>query len=148
MPPEPRSRRFGDIRFYVDEDILGLGAGLMWLRPDVVTCGYEPVGDKLHRGMPDIEWIPAVAALGLIAITNNDKIRKNPIEAALCVQHGARIIGLAGKLAQRNTWDSVLLLARHWQSIENFVDTKPNGPWWLAVTQSGTDQRRFYGTSP
>jgi hypothetical protein len=63
------------------------------------------------------------------------------------VQHGARIIGLVGKLAQRNTWDSVLLLARHWRAIENFVDTNSNGPWWLAVTQGGTDERRFYGSS-
>lgn len=117
----------------------------MWLRSDVTTCGHPPVDGTLRRGMPDIEWIPAAAGLGLVAITNNDKIRTNPIEARVALDCGARIIGLAGKVAQRTTWDRAMLLTRHWQSIENFIEAHPAGPWWLAVTQSGADGRRFRG---
>lgn len=40
--PDPRSRPIEQIRFYVDEDILGVGYALMWLRPDVVTCELSP----------------------------------------------------------------------------------------------------------
>jgi hypothetical protein len=145
VPPEPRQRPPAGIRFYVDEDIIGLGNGLMWLRPDVATCGYAPVANTLHRGMPDVDWIPAVAELGLVAITNNDKIRTNPVEARVAVQCGARIVGLAGKVAQRSTWDRAVLLVRHWQAVENHIAAHPNGPWWLAVTQSGAEPRTFRG---
>lgn len=44
--------------------------------------------------------IPAVAELGLVAITNNDKIRTNPVEARIALECGARIVGLEGKVAQ------------------------------------------------
>lgn len=62
MPPEPRPRPVEGIRFYVDEDILGIGYALMWLRADVITCGVEPVADELPRQIQDIDWIPRVAA--------------------------------------------------------------------------------------
>ncbi|HEV8562287.1 MAG TPA: hypothetical protein VGR06_38695 [Actinophytocola sp.] len=127
----------------MDEDIIELGNALMWLRPDVVTCGYEPVADHLHRGSSDVEWIPAVAELGLVAI--NDKIRTNPVEARIALESGARIVGLAGKVAQRSTWDRAVLLVRHWQAVENHIAAHPKGPWWLAVTQSGAEPRTFRG---
>ena len=73
--PEPRSRSLEQIRFYVDEDILGVGYALMWVRPDAVTCGIEPVAEELPRGSLDIDWIPRVAAHGWVAITKNHKIQ-------------------------------------------------------------------------
>jgi hypothetical protein len=77
VPPEPRPRPLEQIRFYVDEDILGVGYSLMWARPDAVTCGIEPVAEELPRGVLDIDWIPGVAAHGWVAITKNHKIRPN-----------------------------------------------------------------------
>lgn len=139
MPHRHRSPDTGAVRFYVDEDILGLGYGMMWLRHDVSTCGEAPFAEALPRGIKDPEWIPVVAELGLIAITNNRKIRTNPIEAGCAVSSGARVIGLAGKVANGTSWDKVALLTRHWRSIESFIDDNPRGPWWLSVTQSGTE---------
>ena len=83
--PEPRSRSLEQIRCYVDEDILGVGYALMWVRPDAVTCGIEPVAEELPRGSLDIDWIPRVAAHGWVAITKNHKIRSNPVEAHVAV---------------------------------------------------------------
>lgn len=143
MPPEPRPRPAADIRFYVDEDILGVGYAMMWLRHDVVTCGQEPLADRLPRGILDVEWIGVVADLGLIAITNNHKIRTNPVEAERAVSCEARIIGLAGKSAQRTRWEKVSLLTRHWQAIEDYVKSHPSGPWWLAVTQTTVSTREY-----
>jgi hypothetical protein len=134
--PEPKPRPTAEFRFYVDEDILGVGHGMMWLRPDVVTCGRAPFTDRLARGTLDVDWIPVVAGLGLIAITNNHKIRTTPVEACVAVSSGARIIGLAGKSAQGTSWDKVTLLTRHWTAIEAFVDEHQAGPWWLAVSQT------------
>ncbi|MGH3824614.1 MAG: hypothetical protein ACRDRA_17540 [Pseudonocardiaceae bacterium] len=56
--PEPRPRPLEQIRFYVDEDILGVGYALMWARPDAVTCGIEPVAEELPRGVLDIDSDP------------------------------------------------------------------------------------------
>ena len=47
----------------------------MWVRPDAVTCGIEPVAEELPRGSLDIDWIPRVAAHGWVAITKNHKIQ-------------------------------------------------------------------------
>jgi hypothetical protein len=131
------------VRFYVDEDILGLGYGLMWLRHDVTTCAQPPFAERLPRGIADADWIPAVAELGLVAITNNRKIRTNPVEAGIAVASGARIIGLAGKAANGTSWDKATLLTRHWGAIESFIAEHPDGPWWLAVTQSGAGAAHY-----
>ncbi len=87
------------MRFYAGEDILGLGYGFMWLRHEVSTCAQLPFAERLPRGIPDADWIPAVAELGMVAITNNRKTRTNPVEAGIAVASGARIIGPAGKAA-------------------------------------------------
>lgn len=139
MPPElpdPRSRPIEQIRFYVDEDILGVGYGLMWLRPDAVTCGISPIAKELPRGVLDIDWIPEVAARGWVAITKNHKIRTNPTEAKVAVETQARIVGFAGRSGNMTSWQMVTTLARHWAAIETQIDAAPTGPWWLSVSQT------------
>jgi PIN like domain len=143
VPPEPKPRPHADFRFYVDEDILGVGYGMMWLRPDVTTCGREPFAERLPRGILDVDWIPVVADLGLIAITNNHKIRTHPVEAEVALSSNARMIGLAGKIAEGTSWDKVTLLTRHWRAIEAFVDDHPTGPWWLSVSQTEAKQVEY-----
>jgi hypothetical protein len=127
----------------------------MWLRHEVSTCAQLPFAERLPRGIPDADWIPAVAELGMVAITNNRKTRTNPVEAGIAVASGARIIGPAGKAANGTSWDKAtlsaapqaaarsrlpLLLTRHWHGIESSIAEHPDGPWWLAVTQFGTRQ--------
>lgn len=143
MLPEPRPRLAEGIRFYVDEDILGVGYAMMWVRPDVVACGQMPFASRLPRGTFDVDWIQTVSDLGLVAITNNHKIRTNPVEAQVAVSCAARIVGLAGKSAQRSSWDKVTLLTRHWTAIEDYIEKHPAGPWWLAVTQTTVSARDY-----
>ncbi len=121
---------------------------MMWLRPDVIACGHQSVADSLPRGILDVDWIPVVAARGLIAITNNHKIRTTPVEASVAVSSGARMIGLAGKSAQGTSWDKVTLLTRHWGAIEKFVGEHPKGPWWLAVSQTAVTPREYWVPRP
>lgn len=134
--PEPRSRPIEQIRFYVDEDILGVGYALMWLRHDAVTCGIEPVAEELARGILDIDWIPRVASHGWVAITKNHKIRTNPVEAQVAVDAQARIVGFAGRSGNMTRWQMATILARHWTAIENQIATAPTGPWWLSVSST------------
>lgn len=143
MPPEPRPRPLEGIRFYVDEDILGIGYAAMWLRSDVVTCGVGQVATDLPRKIADVDWIPRVAARGWIAITGNRKIRTNPVEAGVAVGCGARIICFAGSAGNRTSWDKVDLLVRHWAAIENMIEREPARPWWLAVNASGVDAQPY-----
>src|SRR6266702_8518039 len=56
-----------DVHFFVDEDLSGLGLGLMCLRNDVVVGGMEPIRElvpRLHR-----DWIPVVAARRWVVIS-------------------------------------------------------------------------------
>lgn len=95
LPPEPRPRPLDGVRFYVDEDVLGLGLALAWSRQDTVVCGIEPLPDDLARGTPDPTWIPVVAARGWIAITGNARIRTHPEESRLAVEAGLRVVASA-----------------------------------------------------
>ena len=108
--PEPRPRPLEQIRFSVDEDILGVGYALMWARPDAVTCGIEPVAEELPRGVLDIDWIPRVAAHGWVAITKNHKIRSHPVEARAAVEAEARIVGFAGRSGNMTSWQMMTTL--------------------------------------
>lgn len=122
VPPEPRSRPLEGIRFYVDEDILGIGYAAMWLRSDVITCGIGEVAMDLPRQIADVDWIPRVTARGWIAVTGNRKIRTNPVEAGVAAGCRARIICFAGSAGNRTSWDKVGLLIRHWAAIENMIE--------------------------
>jgi len=144
VPPEPQPRPISGVRFYVDEDILRIGYAMMWLRPDVVTCGVDALATTAFpRKIPDAEWIPRVAARGWVAITGNRKIRSNPLEAGVAVSCSARIMCFAGSAGNRTNWDKVSLLSRHWNAIENMIEREPAGPWWLAVSASGVNPQPY-----
>jgi hypothetical protein len=92
MPQEPLiPRRVGvarppcldDVRFFVDEDLSGLGLGLMCLRNDVAVGGMEPVRELVPR--LDRDWIPVVAARRWVVITNDKHLRTRPDEAQLAL---------------------------------------------------------------
>ena len=74
------ARDLARIRFFVDEDLAGVGLGLMRLRPDVVTGSHDPVTEVIPR--KDEEWIPAVPERGWVAITNDRHIRTQFYERA------------------------------------------------------------------
>jgi hypothetical protein len=67
-PGRPATVDLAQVRFYVDEQLAGLGLGLMALRPDVAVASHPPIAD-FPRDDPD--WIPEVAAQGWVVITND-----------------------------------------------------------------------------
>jgi hypothetical protein len=70
------------LRFFVDESLLGLGKALAYARKDVVHAGH-PLTPDAPTGATDEEWIPAVARRGLIAIGRDRHMRTRPGEVAL-----------------------------------------------------------------
>lgn len=139
-PREPPPRKLADVRWYVDEDLIGFGNAMMWARTDTVTCGAAVVADVLPRRIPDTEWIPLVATRGWIAITGNRRIRESPVEAPVAQAAAARIVCVHDKRGALSTWDKLVQLARWWNQVVLFTEAHPTGPWWLSVTPSGVGE--------
>ena len=115
------------VRFYVDENLAALGLGLMRLRPDLVVASHPPIGSVLPRD--DLDWIPAVAARGWVAITNDRHIRTRPLEARAAIGAGLRWVHLAPREPNATRWHFARLLLRHWDAVEALCSR--SGPVWL-----------------
>jgi len=129
------------VRFYVDEDLAGLGLGLMRLRPgDLVVASHPPIDELVPRD--DLDWIPAVAARGWVAITNDKHIRTGPREAVAAIEAGLRCVHLAPEQRNATRWDFACLLLRHWKPVEDLCH-RP-GPVWLQLDRRPTPRERPY----
>lgn len=84
--------------------------------------------------MLDHEWLPIVGEQGWPVIMRDKKIRKRTGERLALVEAGVQAFVLTGA-GQATTWDQVLLLARHWETLERLTHEVP-GPCMFAVTTS------------
>jgi PIN domain-containing protein len=119
------------LRYYVDESLMGLGKTLAVARKDVAYPGHRSL-PELKPGAKDPEWMPVVAAYGLVAIVREKRLRTRPGERELVGQHGLRVVRLAPR-QDMSTWEYLRLLLRHWDAIEEFIAEHPGGPWFLRV---------------
>jgi len=126
-------------RFYVDESLLGTGRALAHARRDVVHPGHLRFPD-VKIGDSDVQWIPVVAAAGLVAILRDRKIVTRWWENDLVVAHRLRLVHLAVKRDLTN-WGYLCLLVRHWEAIERHIDDAGEGPWRLVVLDKRVDLR-------
>jgi len=127
-------------RFFIDEDLLGLTK--VWNR-----VGEEPRrfcwpghGCDARLGDPDDVWIPIVASERLIVITEDAKIRTRPAEVAAVLKHRLRIVRLATGRNPVTPANYAERLDRQWPKIEAFVEARPVGAWWLAVTARNVEE--------
>jgi PIN like domain len=125
-----------DIRFVVDENTLALGKAVASLRSDTAIIGRAPVNHILKLGMPDVEWIPLVAARGWVVSTIDHHLRTRPHEARIALQHGLKCINLrsAGNLSR---WMQLVRLTTSWDVVEDYATNRKDGPWWLSLTKHG-----------
>ena len=75
------------VRFYVDESAAGLGLALAAARKDTIHVGHRLI-PECPRGALDPDWIPAVAARGLIVITRDTSFGPNPSRSRRCGKTG------------------------------------------------------------
>jgi hypothetical protein len=122
------------LRFYADESALGVGRTLEAARRDVVHAGHKLV-PECPLGSLDTEWIPCVAARGLIVISRDRRIRTKPAELALLREHRLRVLWIAGK-RDLSTWDTLVRLVRSWDHIEIEIARRGDGPWFLAINDT------------
>lgn len=130
MPAVP-----GNLRYFVDESLLGLGKALCAARTDVVYTGH-PLLPSVPLGAADTEWIPAVAAQGLVVILRDRHVRTRPGERLLLSEGGLRVLWIWGK-QDMTTWGYLTRLVTRWDDIEHEVTVRGPGPWFLAVKEKG-----------
>ena len=122
-------------RWFADESVLGFGKLLARQRQDVLYPGH-PLLPSVPLGALDIEWMPVVAALDLVAFHRDRKIRTRPLEVLQYREHGLRSIWFGGK-RDLSSADQVSLALRHWAKIEEAVHAQGAGPWSLTLTSHG-----------
>ncbi len=123
------------LKYFADESVLGLGMALARLRPDTVHPGHGRV-PQLPLGALDTDWIPTVAALGLVAIGRDKRLRTRPGEKQAIIEAGLRYIWIGGK-RDESSWEWMRRLMRYWDDIERLVSELGPGPWFITVTQTG-----------
>jgi hypothetical protein len=131
-----------DIRYFVDENTLGLGKAVADLRDDTAVIGRPPVDSLLRLGMEDVEWIPIVGSRGWVVITIDHHLRTRPGEAHLAHQHGLKCVNLRGA-GNLTRWAQLVRLTSHWDAVEEFTRTHPDGPWWLSLTKTGRQEYTY-----
>jgi hypothetical protein len=135
MAPDPAL-----LSWFVDESLMGVGKALSWARKDTIHAGHVPIPGA-PTGALDVEWMPVVAAAGLVVIGRDKKIRTKPAEVATLRSYGLRVFYLTGP-KDMTTWDYMTVLVKKWDDMERTVQTRGPGPWFMAVTATGVRQLR------
>jgi PIN like domain len=126
VPPDPSS-----LRFYADENILGVGKALAIARRDLIHPGH-PLLPDVPLGTLDTDWMPAIAARGLVVLARDRHIRTKPAELAILRTHGLRVFWLAGK-RDSTSWGYLVRLVSRWDDVEHIIATRGPGPWFMAI---------------
>jgi PIN like domain len=125
------------VRFYIDQDILGLKF-LASLRPDITYPG-DP-GAVVHKrersacpvmpGTRDVDWLPIVAEQGWLIITRDAQIQQHRAEINAVVEHGAKMVALASDDA-RDRWGQFEVVMNQWRRLEELANE--TGPFVYAA---------------
>lgn len=121
--------------FFVDESALGLGKGMAALRRDTIHAGH-PAIPEVPLGSDDVDWMPLVAARGLIAIGRDKRVRSRPAERQQIIDSGLRYIWIGGK-RDESSWDWMRRLTRYWDALVALADDLGDGPWIITLNHGG-----------
>jgi len=138
--------RPANVRFYFDEDVLGVAKVVAALRPEITYPG-DPgaVVNKRERprclitsGVTDPHWIPVVAAQGWLIVTRDSAIQRRRAEIAAVRENDARMVALAGADAG-GKWEQLEVLMINWRRIQAWAEEP--GPFIYSVTRTGSPRR-------
>lgn len=130
MAPDP-----AQLRWFVDESLMGVGKALSWARKDTVHCGHALIPGA-PPGAADTQWMPIVATTGLVVICRDKRIRTKPAEVATLRSYGLRVFYLTGQ-KDMQSWDFLTVLVRRWDDMAQRVHDRGPGPWFMSVTSTG-----------
>lgn len=130
------------IRFYVDQDLRGVGMVLGRLRADLTYPG-DP-GAEVHKrqrgpspipeGAKDLDWLPIVGQEGWISISRDRNIQDSLSELTAVQENGVKMICLTGDKS-KSKWGQFETLLTYWQQIEPLVE-RP-GPFVYKLSKPG-----------
>lgn len=99
--------------------------------------------DMFGRGAMDEVWIPEVAKLGGIAITQDLNIYRVRAQMELCQQYGTSVIFLKPpKKGGWNFWIIVDVVMRNWGSIKEITE-KSKKPFYYQIEVSKNKWKKF-----
>jgi PIN like domain len=133
--PDPVPADPARLRFFCDESVLGLGKALERARSDVIHPGHRLL-PEVPTGTLDPDWMPIIAARGLVVIDRDRRIRTKLAERESFRAHRLKVVWLAGK-RDLGTWDQLALVVRQWPAIERLLVERPDGPWFMALSSDG-----------
>lgn len=126
-------------RWFVDESALGLGKLLARIRDDVVYAGHADLPD-VPLGTLDVDWMPVIAARGLVAFRRDRRIHTRPVEVRVFAEVGLRTVWLGGKKDMASA-GQLNLVVRHWDAIEQQREALGPGPWSITLLGGGLADR-------
>ncbi len=121
--------RAATIRFYIDQDVRGLGILLGSIRPDVTYPGdlggvvqkRERPPCRLHEGALDEEWLPVVGDTGWLVISRDKAIQESLSELTAVREHNVKMVCLTGE-SSTNKWSQLEATMTYWHRIEELAD--------------------------
>lgn len=118
------------LRFFTDRTCgaVVVPEGLRAAGLEVVTI-RDVYGEARSRVVEDVEWISYVAEHGLVALTNDLHISRNPLERMRVVEAGARLVAMGGNLTGARMVD---LLVEHISRVEREARKHAPGIWRLS----------------
>lgn len=127
-------------RFYIDADLLALGKALVSARYDVTYPG-DPGDSRRQRppcivtdpSLPDPEWIPTVAAEGLVVLSRDRRIGRSPAEIDAVRREGLRVVFIDAR-RDPTTWGELGVVVHQWNSIAGLHEK--DGPLLTIATKT------------
>lgn len=121
-------------RYFIDENMLGVGYALDAVRADIAYPGHRDCND-IARGTKDHIWLPRVGQRGWAVIMRDKRIRSRPGERELLRRHRIRAFCLTGS-GDQTSWEMLQLLVRHWDSMQQRL-LELDGPFLFGITRNG-----------
>lgn len=126
------------VGFVVDENLVALGRALRQLRRrEFAVFGDDELAELIPKGALDSEWIPIAGDRGWVVITNDRRVRTRPVESALALRHGLRVVHLHGQVGSQRPWSQAERVLGRWRAVERGLAKKPTGPLWLSARATG-----------
>lgn len=128
------------MKVFFDENFSAhLSDGLNCFQSGVPKEGVEVchIAKCFQRGIPDDEWIPKVAQMHGVAITQDREIRRTKYLHQLCQDHRLGIFFFKPpKKAPYSYWNLVAWVMKDWADIKNLA-MQTEKPFAFLISQKG-----------
>lgn len=119
------------MRFFVDNCLSRKIVGA--LRSLGVDATHITEWPGFDGGTLDLEWMPVIGVEGLIAVTDDNRIRKRPAERKARADAQLTTVFLAERLSNLQMWDQATKVIACWPKIEHAVRKARRGQCFLVA---------------